>query len=222
MLFKKSRLDGACLIEPSPMLDERGFFMRTFCMVEFARAGLQTAFVQHNTSYTKRKGTIRGMHLQRAPHAEVKVVTCLRGAIQDVIIDLRPDSPTFCKWESFELTAANRRQLYIPEGFAHGFQTLTDDVEVGYLISEFYAPQAATGVRYDDPAFRIKWALPAEVISRKDTEWPPFVRPRKKRTAKAAVAAPAKARRRPAGKAAGDVVAATPGRAGKRGPRKPR
>lgn len=181
MHFKPTRLKGAVLIVPTPAGDERGFFMRTFCMLEFARAGLETAFVQHSTSYTKRKGTIRGMHFQTAPHSETKVVTCLKGAIHDVIIDLRSDSPTYCKWQAFELSEKNRHMLYIPTGFAHGFQTLTDDATVGYLISEFYAPHAASGVRYDDPAFAITWPLPPTMLSEKDKTWKPFERLVRKR-----------------------------------------
>lgn len=191
MLFKKTRLKGACLIEPSPVTDERGFFMRTFCMIEFAHAGLQTAFVQHNVSYTKCMGTIRGMHFQQSPHVETKVVTCLRGAIHDVIIDLRPQSKTYRKWQAFELSVANRRQLYVPEGFAHGFQALTDDAEVGYLISEFYTPHAAAGIRYDDAAFGITWPLALTVLSQRDRSWPAFMRPKKRRGRPPIVAPPA-------------------------------
>lgn len=172
MLFKPTRLKGAYLIEPDPVSDERGYFMRTFCLSEFAGNGLEVAYFQHNVSYTRLKGTIRGMHFQRPPHAETKVVTCLKGAIHDVIIDLRPASQTYLKWQAFELSPKNRHQLYVPEGFAHGFQSLTDDVEVGYLISEFYVPNAAAGVRYDDPALAIRWPLPVSLISQKDRQWP--------------------------------------------------
>lgn len=174
MLFHATDLADAWLIEPQPIVDERGFFERTFCMREFRRHGLETSFVQHSTSYSVRKGTLRGMHFQNAPHAEAKVVTCLKGAIWDVIIDLRPDSPSFGRWQGFELTAANQRQLYVPAGFAHGLQTLCDETEVGYLISQFHAPHAAAGVRYDDPAFAIDWPLPVTAISAKDRAWPDF------------------------------------------------
>jgi dTDP-4-dehydrorhamnose 3,5-epimerase len=174
MRFETTELHGAWLIEPVPARDHRGFFARTFCAAEFADHGLTTGFVQHNTSHSRVKGTLRGMHFQRTPHAEVKVVSCLRGAIWDVIIDLRPGSPTYRRWQGFELSADNRRQLYVPEGFAHGLQTLCDDTEVGYLISALYAPLAASGVRYDDPAFAIEWPLPVTVISEKDRSWLDF------------------------------------------------
>lgn len=175
MRFDETRLRDAWLIEAVPAYDQRGFFARTFCAQEYAERGLTTWFVQNSTSYSKQRGTIRGMHFQRAPHGEVKVVSCLRGAIWDVIIDLRPESPTYLRWQGFELTAENRRQLYVPEGFAHGFQTLHDDTEVGYLISVFYTPLAASGVRYDDPTFAIKWPLPLTAISEKDRTWPNFI-----------------------------------------------
>lgn len=173
MRISDTELAGAKLIELEPLRDERGFFARTFCEREFAACGLKTSFVQHSVSSSVKKGTMRGMHFQRAPAAEVKVVTCTRGAIFDVIIDLR-EGPAQARWQGFELTADNRHRLYIPEGFAHGFQTLTDDVEVSYLISAFYAPEAASGVRYDDPAFGIRWPLPITSISDKDRLWPDF------------------------------------------------
>lgn len=174
MRFLETKLCGAWLIEAEPVYDERGFFARTFCAREYATRGLTTRFVQNSTSHSKLRGTLRGMHFQRAPHGEVKVVSCLKGAIWDVIIDLRPGSSSYRQWQGFELTAQNRRQLYVPEGFAHGFQTLCDDTEVGYLISAFYAPEAACGVRYDDPAFAIEWPLPVTAISEKDLSWPDF------------------------------------------------
>ena len=184
MRFSRTELRDAWLIEPVPAHDHRGFFARTFCAREYEERGLTTRFVQHNTSYSSAKGTVRGMHFQRAPHGEVKVVSCLRGAIWDVIIDLRPDSPTYRRWQGFELTADNYRQLYIPEGFAHGFQALCGDVEVGYLISAFYAPDAADGVRHDDPAFAVEWPLPVSAVSEKDRRWPDFLdRPRRWRGA---------------------------------------
>ena len=172
MEFRPTRFEDAWLITPEPKRDERGFFARTFCVREFAAHGLETCFVQHSTSYSARKGTLRGMHFQRPPHAEVKVVSCLKGAIWDVIVDLRANSPHFGEWEGFTLTSENRWQLYIPRGFAHGFQTLTDGTEVGYLISEFHAPEAAAGLRYDDPALAIRWPLPVSVIAEKDRTWP--------------------------------------------------
>jgi dTDP-4-dehydrorhamnose 3,5-epimerase len=174
MRFLKTDLNGAFLIELEPATDHRGFFARTFCVREFAAHGLETAFVQHNASLTKQAGTVRGMHFQHAPASEVKVVACVRGAIHDVIIDLRRESPTFMRWQGFDLSADNRSRLYVPAGFAHGFQALTDDAEVSYLISEFYAPGAAGGVRHDDPAFKIRWPLPVTVLSEKDRCWPDF------------------------------------------------
>ena len=175
MRFDETSLHGAWLIEPEPARDHRGFLARTFCAREFADRGLTTRFVQNSTSQSVAKGTRRGMHFQRAPHREAKVVSCLKGAIWDVIIDLRPESPTYRQWQGFELTAENCRQLYIPEDFAHGFQTLCDDTEVGYLISAFYEPLAAQGVRHDDPAFAIEWPLPLGVISDRDRTWPDFI-----------------------------------------------
>jgi len=174
MRFLTTDLDGARLIEIEPASDNRGFFARTFCVSEFAAHGLETAYVQHNTSLTKEVGTVRGMHFQHAPACEVKIVSCVRGAIYDVIIDLRRNSPTYQRWQGFELTADNRRRLYVPAGFAHGFQALTDDAEVAYLISEFYTPGATGGVRHDDPAFKIRWPLPVTVLSDKDRSWPDF------------------------------------------------
>jgi dTDP-4-dehydrorhamnose 3,5-epimerase len=174
MRFEDTDLPDACLIIPEPVRDERGFFARTFCAREFGERGLETNFVQHSISASTRKGTLRGMHFQTEPHGEVKIVTCLKGAILDVIVDLREGSRAFRKWQGFELTQENRHRLYIPKGFAHGFQTLTDDVEMLYLISAFYAPTAASGVRHDDPTFGIAWPLPVSVISDKDQAWPDF------------------------------------------------
>jgi dTDP-4-dehydrorhamnose 3,5-epimerase len=174
MRFEETDLPDACLIIPEPVRDERGFFARTFCAREFGERGLETNFVQHSISASARKGTLRGMHFQTEPHGEVKIVTCLKGAILDVIVDLREGSRAFRKWQSFELTQENRHRLYIPKGFAHGFQTLTDDVEMLYLISAFYEPTAASGVRHDDPTFGIAWPLPVSVISDKDRAWPDF------------------------------------------------
>lgn len=174
MRFLETNLADAWLVEPEPAEDSRGFFARTFCEEEFAAQGLETRFVQHSVSGSKTAGTVRGMHFQRPPHEEVKLVGCRRGALLDVIIDLRPVSPTYKQWQGFELTAENRRQLYIPKGFAHGFQTLRDHTEINYLISAFYAPEAGAGVRYDDPAFAINWPLPVSAISDKDKAWPDF------------------------------------------------
>jgi dTDP-4-dehydrorhamnose 3,5-epimerase len=174
MLFRETQLPGAWLIDIDPVRDDRGFFSRTFCSREFGERGLETNFVQHSTSFSAAPGTLRGMHFQMPPHGEVKMVGCAKGAIWDVIIDIRPESPSFGQWLGVELTANNRRQLYIPKGFAHGFETLSDETEVRYLISSFYEPAAATGYRHDDPAFRISWPLPVAVISDKDRCWPNF------------------------------------------------
>lgn len=175
MRFERAELDGVWLIGLEPAVDQRGFFARTFCAREFAERRLHTVFPQHSTSYSGKRGTIRGMHFQRDPSAEVKVVNCVRGAIYDVLIDLRPASPTYGRWQGFDLSAENRLRLYIPAGYAHGFQTLTDDAEVEYLISEFHAPDRAAGVRYDDAAFSIDWPLPVCSISDRDRTWPDYV-----------------------------------------------
>jgi dTDP-4-dehydrorhamnose 3,5-epimerase len=172
MRFEPIDLDGVWLIHLDLMGDSRGFFARTFCVDEFRTHGLETNFPQHSISSSASKGTVRGMHFQRAPHAEIKLVRCLSGAIWDVVVDLRSESPTFRQWRGFELSAENQDQLYIPKGFAHGFQTLSDNAQVNYLISEFHAPDLASGVRYDDPAFGIVWPLPVSVISEKDLLWP--------------------------------------------------
>lgn len=171
MRFLETKLADAWLLEPEPIRDERGYFMRTFCARDFAERGLETHFVQHSRSFSARKGTLRGMHFQTAPHAEVKIVSCVAGAIYDVIVDLRPGSPTYRAWEGFELSADNGRQLYVPAGFAHGFQTLTDAAELNYLISAFYEPTASTGISYDDPTIGIRWPLPVTVISERDRSW---------------------------------------------------
>lgn len=175
MRISETRLAGAFLIEIEPKWDQRGFFARTFCVQEFAAHGLVASFVQHSMSYSSARGTLRGMHFQRSPHSEIKVVGCHRGAIWDVIIDLRAGSPTFGQWEGFELSDSNRRRLYIPEGFAHGLQTLSEDAEVSYLISAFHNPAAAAGFRFDDPAFSISWPLPAAAVSDADRNWPDFL-----------------------------------------------
>lgn len=177
MRFEETTLGGAWLIDLLPVRDHRGFFARTFCVQAYADQGLTTGFVQHSTSQSVTRGTVRGLHFQRAPHSEVKVVRCLKGAIWDVIIDLRSDSATYRRWQGFELSAENQRQLYVPAGFAHGFQTLCDDTHVSYLISAFYAPLSASGIRYDDPAFAIDWPLPLTEISEKDRTWPDFREP---------------------------------------------
>jgi len=175
MIFCETKLKGAFFIEIEPIEDERGFFARSFCVREFSGRGLNPRIVQTNISFNKKKGTIRGMHYQAAPHAEAKVVLCLKGAIYDVIIDLRPESLTYKQWISEELSAENHKMLYIPEGFAHGFQTLEDNNEVFYLMSEFYHPESARGVRFDDPIFGIKWPLEHSTVSEKDRAYPLFV-----------------------------------------------
>lgn len=171
MRFTQTGLKGAWLVEPEPIADERGSFARTFCEHEFERQGLETGFVQHSVSHSRFKGTLRGMHFQQAPLGEVKLVSCLRGAVHDVIVDLRPYSPTYMEWAAYELSADNRRQLYIPKGFAHGFMALVDDVAVNYLISEFYEPSLARGLRYDDPVLAIDWPGEPTVISQRDLDW---------------------------------------------------
>ena len=172
MKFIETRFKGAFIIEPEHLEDERGFFARTFCQKEFEAHGLNSKMVQCNISYNKHKGTLRGMHYQVAPMAEAKLVRCTKGAIYDVIIDLRPESPTYCQWLAEELNAENSKMIYIPEGFAHGFQTLEDDTEVFYQMSEFYSPEHARGVRWDDPVFGIEWPLNTKRISEKDKNYP--------------------------------------------------
>lgn len=172
MRFLSTTLKDVWLIELEPRGDERGFFSRTMCEREFAAHGLLTRFEQINMSYSAYKGTLRGMHYQRSPHTEAKLTRCVRGAILDVIVDLRGDSPTYLKHEGFELTADNRRQLYVPPGFAHSFLTLVDDVEVIYPVSSSYAPQAEGGVRYDDPLLGIDWPIEIVHVSEKDAGWP--------------------------------------------------
>lgn len=174
MKFIRTKLEGVRIIELEPHHDERGLFARTFCEREFAAEGLVTTFVQHSTSVTARTGSVRGMHFQQPPHAETKLIRCVAGALHDVLIDLRPSSPTYLQWEAYVLDGKSRRQLYAPAGVAHGFQTLEPDTEVSYLISTFYAPEAASGVRHDDPAFAISWPLPVTDVSAKDRTWPDF------------------------------------------------
>jgi dTDP-4-dehydrorhamnose 3,5-epimerase len=172
VIFSETKLKGAYIIEPERREDERGFFARTFCQEEFAVYGLSTSFVQCNISFNRKKGTLRGMHYQTAPHAEVKLVRCTMGAIYDVILDLRSESPTFKNWVAVELTAENRKMLYIPAGLAHGFLTLTDDAEVFYQMSEFYHPESARGVCWNDLAFGIAWPIPVTVSTEKDNAYP--------------------------------------------------
>lgn len=175
MIFEETRLQGAYIITLEPIRDNRGFFARAWCQKEFAVHGLHTSFVQANITFSPSRGTLRGLHYQIAPHEEIKLVRCMRGAIYDVIIDLRPDSPTYLQWLSTELTAENRKAIYIPGGFAHGYQTLEDDTEVFYQVGQFYAPQYERGIRWDDPTFAIRWPINAPLIlSEKDKSWPDF------------------------------------------------
>jgi len=168
MLFIETKLKGAYLIDLDKNEDERGFFARSWCVDEFEEYGLNTQMVQCNISFNKKRGTLRGMHYQVAPFEEAKLVRCTMGAIYDVIIDLRSDSPTHQEWVSVELTAQNRRALYVPEGFAHGFQTLVDKTEVFYQMSEFFHSEYARGVRWDDPVFGIAWPIEKVIISNRD------------------------------------------------------
>jgi dTDP-4-dehydrorhamnose 3,5-epimerase len=172
MIFTETRLHGAFIIEPELIEDERGFFARTWSQTEFVRYGLNPRVVQTNLSFNQRRGTLRGMHFQAQPHEEAKVVRCTAGSIYDVIVDLRPESPTFRQWIKAELSANNRLMLYVPESFAHGFQTLEDDTEVAYQISEYYHPESARGVRWDDPVFGIDWPLEISVMSERDRSHP--------------------------------------------------
>ena len=172
MIFRETTLKGAFVIEIEKFEDRRGFFARAWCQKEVEANGLVSRVVQTNISFNKKRGTLRGMHYQVAPHEQVKPVRCTRGVIYDVIIDLRPDSPTFRKWTGVELTAENYTMLYVPENFAHGFQTLENNTEATYQVSQFYSPESERGVRYDDPVFQVEWPLPVEVILEKDIAWP--------------------------------------------------
>lgn len=175
MRIRETELGGLFVLDLDQRSDERGYFARTFCAQEFATEGLPTHFVQCSVSVNHRKGTLRGMHFQRAPSPEGKLVTCTRGRIYDVVVDIRRDSPSFRKWSGFELSEKNKTLLYIPPGFAHGFQTLEDETDVFYQMTEFYRPELADGVRWDDPAFAISWPLPVSTISEKDRSLPDFV-----------------------------------------------
>jgi dTDP-4-dehydrorhamnose 3,5-epimerase len=172
MRIEATRLTGCFVIELERRVDERGFFARSFCAEEFARAGLPDSFPQHNISHNARRGTLRGLHFQNAPYEEAKLVRCLRGAIIDVVVDLRSGSATRGEWIKAELSAENGRALFIPEGFAHGFQTLVDDTDVHYLMSIPYVPGHANGVRWDDSAFAIDWPLSHPFLSGRDAGYP--------------------------------------------------
>lgn len=176
MKFVETRLAGAFVLELEPHEDERGFFARTFCAAEFEKHGLNPNLVQCSISYNKAAGTLRGMHWQAEPHAECKLVRCSRGAIYDVIIDFRRSSPTFKQWFGVELSSSNYHQLYVPEGFAHGFQTLRPETEVIYQMSAFHAPESARGLRWNDPAFAIQWPeTPRRILHPRDAGYPDYV-----------------------------------------------
>jgi len=175
VIYEETDIKGVFVIEPQMLEDERGFFTRTWCAQEFREHGLNPRLVQCNVSFNKRMGTVRGMHYQVAPYEEPKLVRCTKGSIYDVVIDLRPGSPTFKRWKAVTLAAHNYKMVYIPEGCAHGFQTLEDNSEVFYQISEFYAPEYSRGVRWDDPAFDIQWPpVHARTMSARDRGFPDF------------------------------------------------
>lgn len=172
MIFTETILKGAFIVDIKRLEDERGFFGRSFCKNEFEQYGLNPNIAQANISYNKKRGTLRGLHMQLAPHGESKLIRCSRGSIFDVIVDLRTNSETYTKWFGIELSAESYRMLYVPEGFAHGFITMEDDTDVEYQISQFYAPDAAVGYLWNDPAFNIKWPIYPEYISEKDKQNP--------------------------------------------------
>jgi dTDP-4-dehydrorhamnose 3,5-epimerase len=174
VIFTETPLPGALVIEPERLEDPRGFFARTWCERELEARRLETRIAQCSTSFNKKKGTLRGMHYQVAPAAETKIIRCVRGGLYDVILDLRPDSPTLMRHFAVVLTAENRKMLYVPTGFAHGFQTLEDDTELLYQMSEFYSPEHARGVRWDDPAFSIRWPEDDRTIVERDRSYPDF------------------------------------------------
>lgn len=175
MIFTETPLKGAYVVAVKKLEDDRGFFGRTFCANEFREHGLKEAMVQANVSYNKRQGTLRGMHYQVAPHQEAKLVRCTRGALYDVIVDLRPNSLTYKQWFGIELTADSYTMLYVPPDFAHGFVTLRDDTEAIYQVSQFYTPGAEQGLRWNDPAIGIQWPVEVTVISPKDATWPDYL-----------------------------------------------
>lgn len=174
MRFVELRLPGAFLVELEPHADERGFFARAFCEKEFAARGLVARYPQCNLSRNRRRGTLRGMHYQAAPHQEAKLVRCVAGAIHDVIVDLRPGSPTRLRWAAEELAASSGKALYVPPGFAHGFVTLADESDVFYQMGELHVPEAGRGFRWNDPAFSIRWPLEPVVLSERDRDYPDF------------------------------------------------
>jgi len=175
MKFTETKLKGAFIVEIEKLTDDRGFFARAWCRKEFEAHGLTSAVVQANVSFNRKRGTLRGMHYQIAPFQESKLIRCTRGAIYDVIIDLRPESPTYRQWIGVELTADNYTLFFVPEDFSHGFITLMDDTEITYQVSQFYTPGSEKGIRFNDPTFNIQWPLEVSVISDKDSNWPDFV-----------------------------------------------
>lgn len=175
MTFTPTPVAGAFVVDLQRLEDERGFFARSFCQDEFRKQGLDPRLAQCNVSFNRKRGTLRGLHYQAAPHEEAKLVRCTQGAIWDVAVDLRHDSPSFKRWYGVELSAENRRALYVPGGCAHGFQTLSDDAEVLYLMSEFYHPESARGLPWDDPAIAIRWPLPEPILSERDRSFARFV-----------------------------------------------
>jgi dTDP-4-dehydrorhamnose 3,5-epimerase len=174
MIFLPLALEGVYIVEPELLEDNRGFFARTFCQREFLARGLVPSLAQCNISFNKSKGTVRGMHYQTSPYGETKLVRCTMGAVYDVIIDIRKEAATFGRWLAVELTDKNRKALYIPEGLAHGFQTLVDETEVFYQMSHAYCPEASRGIRWNDPFFGISWPIPSPVLSDKDRSYPLF------------------------------------------------
>ena len=176
MIFRETALNGAYIIEPEKYEDDRGHFARVFCEKEFEDHGFQLNMVQSNIAFSRKKGTLRGLHYQVNPYAEVKLVRCITGGIFDVIIDLRPESSTYKQWFGIELNAKKNQMLLVPENFAHGYQSLVDNTEVFYQVSQFYTPDAERGVRWDDPAFNIQWPeMVHPIISEKDNSWPDFL-----------------------------------------------
>ena len=176
MIFTETRLKGAFVVDIERNEDSRGFFARSFCQHEFAAHGLKSAVAQTNIAFNRLRGTVRGMHFQFPPSAETKLVRATRGAAVDIIVDLRPESPTYLQHIAVELSEENGRALYVPERFAHGYQTLRDDTETSYQMGEFHAPEAAAGLPYDDPRLGLKWPLPVAVLSDRDRAWPPLDR----------------------------------------------
>jgi len=174
MIFIETNLLDAYIIEIEKREDERGFFARAWCKKEFEGHGINSDWVQANLGFSKKRGTLRGLHYQIVPYQEAKLMRCIKGAIFDVIIDVRPESPTYKRWLGVELTADNHKMLYIPAGFAHGYLSLVDNIETFYQVSQFYTPGAEQGIRWNDPAFGIEWPLEAQVISDKDKSWPDY------------------------------------------------